>query len=148
MADGKPMNPTKVLIVDDDAFLLDMYAIKFRESGFAVDIAKNGEEALAKSKSANPDVILLDIVMPKMDGFDVLRALKKDNLAPNAVIVILTNLGQKEDVERGLKLGASDYVVKAHFTPSEVVAKVKGLLVGKTQASGGLASGASGDFHI
>jgi len=142
------MNPTKVLIVDDDAFLLDMYAIKFRESGFAVDIAKNGEEALAKSKSANPDVILLDIVMPKMDGFDVLRALKKDNLAPNAVIVILTNLGQKEDVERGLKLGASDYVVKAHFTPSEVVAKVKGLLVGKTQASGGLASGASGDFHI
>ena len=142
------MNPTKVLIVDDDAFLLDMYAIKFRESGFAVDIAKNGEEALAKSKSANPDVILLDIVMPKMDGFDVLRALKKDNLAPNAVIVILTNLGQKEDVERGLKLGASDYVVKAHFTPSEVVAKVKGLLVGKTQASGGLASRASGDFHI
>ena len=62
--------------------------------------------------------------------------------------MILTNLGQKEDVERGLKLGASDYVVKAHFTPSEVVAKVKGLLVGKTQASGGLASGASGDFHI
>ncbi|QQG42983.1 MAG: response regulator [Candidatus Giovannonibacteria bacterium] len=142
------MNPTKVLIVDDDAFLLDMYAIKFKESGFAVDIAKNGEEALAKSKSAEPDVILLDIVMPKMDGFDVLRALKKDNLAPNAVIVILTNLGQKEDVERGLKLGATDYIVKAHFTPSEVVAKVRGLLGSKTQASGGPASGASGDFHI
>lgn len=137
MANNKPMNPTKVLIVDDDVFLLDMYALKFKESGFEVDIAKNGEEAIAKTKSASPNVILLDIVMPKMDGFDVLRAIKKDNLAPGAAIVILTNLGQKEDVDRGLKLGANDYIVKAHFTPSEVVAKVKGLLGAKTE-----------DFHI
>ena len=123
------MNPnTKVLIVDDDAFLLDMYSIKFKESGFSVEIAKNGEEAIAKAKSLNPDVILLDIVMPKMDGFDVLREIKKDNIAPNAVIFILTNLGQKEDVDRGLRLGASDYIVKAHFTPSEVVAKVRNFL--------------------
>src|SRR3989338_1147576 len=133
------MNPnTKVLIVDDDAFLLDMYSIKFKESGFLVEIAKNGEEAIAKSKSLNPDVILLDIVMPKMDGFDVLREIKKDNLAPGAVIFILTNLGQKEDVDRGLKLGASDYIVKAHFTPSEVVAKVNGFLVSRKPA----------DFHF
>ena len=123
------MNPnTKVLIVDDDAFLLDMYSIKFKESGFLVEIAKNGEEAIAKAKSLNPDVILLDIVMPKMDGFDVLREIKKNNIAPGAKIFILTNLGQKEDVDRGLKLGASDYIVKAHFTPSEVVAKVRNSL--------------------
>ena len=122
------MNPTTVLIVDDDAFLLDMYALKFKESGFQVEIAKDGEEAYAKIKSANPRAILLDIVMPKIDGFDVLRKIKQDNTAPNAVILILTNLGQKEDVERGLKLGADDYIVKAHFTPSEVVAKVKSLL--------------------
>lgn len=122
------MNPTKVLIVDDDAFLLDMYALKFKESGFLVEVARNGEEAIAKAKDAGPDVILLDIVMPKMDGFDVLRTIKKDNLAPNSAVVILTNLGQKEDVERGSKLGADDYIVKAHFTPSEVVAKVKSVL--------------------
>lgn len=119
---------TKVLIVDDDAFLLDMYALKFKESGFSVEVARNGEEAVSKVKSASQDVILLDIVMPKMDGFDVLRVLKKDNLAPNSAIIILTNLGQKEDIERGLKLGANDYIVKAHFTPSEVVAKVKSVL--------------------
>lgn len=148
MANGESM--TKVLIVDDDAFLLDMYALKFKESGFEVYIAQNGEEALAKSKTMNPDVILLDIVMPKMDGFDVLRALKKDSLAPNAAIVMLTNLGQKEDVDRGLKLGANDYIVKAHFTPSEVVAKVKGLLAGKAPAPGtsAPATGAPDDFHI
>ncbi|MDP3762635.1 MAG: response regulator [bacterium] len=122
------MNPTKVLIVDDDAFLLDMYALKFKESGFQVEIAKDGQEACDKIKSVNPGVILLDIVMPKIDGFDVLRKIKQDNIAPNAVILLLTNLGQKEDVERGLKLGADDYIVKAHFTPSEVVAKVKSLL--------------------
>lgn len=122
------MNPTKVLIVDDDAFLLDMYALKFKESGFQVEIAKDGQEACDKIKSTNPGAILLDIVMPKIDGFDVLRKIKQDNIAPNAVILILTNLGQKEDVERGLKLGADDYIVKAHFTPSEVVAKVKSLL--------------------
>lgn len=119
---------TKVLIVDDDAFLLDMYSLKFKEFGFLVEIARNGEEALAKAKDTSPDVILLDIVMPKMDGFDVLHAIKKDNLAPNSAVVILTNLGQKEDIERGSKLGADDYVVKAHFTPSEVVAKVKSVL--------------------
>ena len=139
MAKRKPMNPNiKVLIVDDDVFLLDMYSIKFKESGFSVEIAKNGEDALAKAKSLNPDIILLDIVMPKMDGFDVLREIKQNNIAPNAVIFILTNLGQKEDVDRGLKLGANDYIVKAHFTPSEVVAKVRSFL-GPRQ---------SDDFHL
>ena len=127
----------KVLIVDDDAFLLDMYALKFKEAGFAVDVAKNGEEALANAKDSNPDAILLDIVMPKMDGFDVLRSLKKENIAPNAKIFLLTNLGQKEDVDRGLKLGAHDYIIKAHFTPSEVVAKVKMFLGQGQQAPGG-----------
>lgn len=139
MAKHQSMNHnTKVLIVDDDVFLLDMYAIKFKESGFLVEIAKNGEEAIAKAKSLNPGVILLDIVMPKMDGFDVLREIKKDNIAPNAVIFILTNLGQKEDVDRGLKLGANDYIVKAHFTPSEVVAKVRSFLGTRK----------SDDFHL
>ena len=127
------MSATKVLIVDDDAFLLDMYSIKFKESGFSVEIAQNGEEAVEKVKELNPDVILLDIVMPKLDGFEVLRAFKKDKFAENALIIILTNLGQKEDIEKGLALGAADYIIKAHFTPSEVVAKVKSLLEKKNK---------------
>ena len=118
---------SKVLIVDDDAFLLDMYSIKFKESGFSVEIARNGEEAISKAKSASPDVILLDIVMPKMDGLAVMRELKK-GIVPDSTIIILTNLGQKEDVERGLKLGASDYLIKAHFTPGEIIEKIKNIL--------------------
>src|SRR3989344_735123 len=94
----------KILIVDDDDFLLDMYAMKFREAGFLVDIAKNGEEALGRAKEVQPDIMLLDVVMPKMDGFEVLRLIKEQNIVPNALIFILSNLGQKEDIERGLKL--------------------------------------------
>lgn len=120
--------PRKILIVDDDEFLLDMYVIKFKESGFHVEIAQNGEEAIAKAKAINPDVILLDVVMPKLDGFDVLQSFKKENIAANAAIIVLSNLGQKEDTDRGLALGADDYIIKAHFTPSEVVEKVEEVL--------------------
>ena len=119
---------TTVLIVDDDQFLLDMYSLKFKESGFSVEVAQNGSEALEKAKALNPDAILFDVVMPKIDGFEVLRTIKKEKIAEHSKILILTNLGQKEDVEKGLKLGADDYVVKAHFTPTEVVDKVKIML--------------------
>ncbi|MBI2507273.1 MAG: response regulator [Candidatus Niyogibacteria bacterium] len=119
----------KIFIIDDDEFLLDMYAIKFRESGFEIDVATSGPSALDKIKNGfSPDIILLDIVMPGMDGFEFLKQLKKENLAPSAVVVILTNLGQKEDVQKGLAMGAKDYVIKAHHTPSEVVAKIKQVL--------------------
>jgi len=118
----------KVLIVDDDEFLLEMYALKFKESGFEVDIASNGKKALEKIQEFKPDVVLLDVVMPTMDGFEVLQEIRNKKLAPGARILMLTNLGQKEDTERGLALGADDYVVKAHFTPTEVVAKVRALL--------------------
>ncbi|MBI5787115.1 MAG: response regulator transcription factor [Candidatus Niyogibacteria bacterium] len=116
----------KVFIVDDDEFLLDMYAVKFRESGFEIEIASSGADALGKIKGGwTPDVVLLDLVMPGMDGFEFLKSVKSEKLIPQAVIIILTNLGQKEDVERGMSLGVKDYVIKANHTPSEVVAKVK-----------------------
>jgi len=120
----------KLLIVDDDVFLLDMYSVKFKEAGFQVEVAENGETAIKKLKEISPNVILLDVVMPKMDGLETLRQIKKDKLAEGAKIIVLTNLGQKEDVERGLKLGADDYIIKAHFTPTEVLNKVKTLLNG------------------
>ena len=119
----------KVFIVDDDEFLLDMYAVKFRESGFEIEVARGGEEALAKIKSGYaPEAILLDIVMPGLDGFEMLRTMKKENLGAGSRVIILSNLGQKEDIARGLELGAKDYIVKAHFTPTEVVKKVEALL--------------------
>lgn len=115
----------KILIIDDDPFILDMYVLKFTEEGFDVKTARDGKTGLALAKEFEPAVILLDIVMPAMDGFDVLRKLKEESTSPRPKIIFLTNFGQKEDVERGLKLGADDYVIKAHFTPREVVEKVK-----------------------
>ena len=118
-------NKKSILLVDDDEFLLDMYSLKFREEGFAIDIASSGQQALDKIRKGVFSVILLDIVMPALDGFEVLQQLKKENLALSSIIIILSNLGQKEDIERGMQLGANDYVIKAHFTPREVVEKVK-----------------------
>ncbi len=125
MADSKK---NKILIIDDDPFILEMYVLKFKEQGFEVDIAKDGKEGVKKMREDNPDIVLLDVVMPAMDGFDVLQELKKDRPPHPMKIILLTNLGQKEDVERGMRLGADDYIIKAHFTPSEVVEKVNGLL--------------------
>ncbi len=115
----------KILLVDDDEFLLDMYAVKFRNSGFGVEVARGSEEALTKLKSGySPDVLLLDLVMPQISGFEFLEMAKKQKLLSGCFVIILSNLGQKEDLERGKKLGVDDYVVKANFTPSEVVKKV------------------------
>lgn len=122
----------KIFIIDDDEFLLDMYAVKFRESGFEIEVASSGSDALDKIKNGlNPDIILLDIVMPKMDGFEFLKQLRKDNLVPGSPIIILTNLGQREDIQKGQAFGVKDYVIKAHHTPSEVVAKIKQILENK-----------------
>lgn len=118
----------KILIIDDDPFILDMYTLKFRERGFDIDSARDGQDGVKKARDYKPDVILLDVVMPILDGFDVLRKLKSGPETKNIKIVLLTNLGQKEEVERGAALGADDYVIKAHFTPGEVVERVKKLL--------------------
>ena len=119
---------TKILIIDDDPFILAMYTQKFKEHGFQVEVAHEGKEGLAKAKELKPDVILLDVVMPAMDGFDVLKKLKEDAGAQPPKIIFLTNFGQREDVERGMQLGADDYIIKAHFTPSEVVKKINEVL--------------------
>ncbi|TSC72138.1 MAG: putative OmpR family two-component system response regulator [Parcubacteria group bacterium Gr01-1014_70] len=117
-----------VLIVDDDEFLLEMYALKFKEEGFGVEIAESGREALEKMDAIKPDIVLLDVVLPEIDGFAVLQKMRDQKKTDMPLVIMLTNLGQKDDTERGMRLGADDYVVKAHFTPSEVVEKVKKLL--------------------
>lgn len=121
-------NIKKILLVEDDPFLLDMYSMKFKEAGFDLVIAQDGELALIKVKEECPDLILLDIVLPKKDGFEVLRNLKSDGHTAKIPVVLLTNLGLDGDVKRGLELGAKGYIVKAHFTPTEVIAKIKEIL--------------------
>ncbi len=120
---------TKVLIVDDDKFLLDMYAIKFNQSNFDVTTSLGASDALTKLKdNFVPDVILTDILMPTMDGFEFLREIKNNRLALKSKIVILSNKGEKSDVDKGVSLGADWYIVKASSIPSEVVEKVREII--------------------
>jgi len=122
-------NKQSVLIIDDDTFLLDMYAMKFGEVGFEVHTAPGGNEAIDMIKEGlSPDVLLLDIVMPGMDGFEFLTAIKDEKLIPNTKKIILSNIGQEDDIERGKKLNADGYIVKASATPTEVVEKVREIL--------------------
>lgn len=118
----------KILLVEDDPFLLDMYSTKFKDVGFNVVVAQDGDMALSKAKEESPDLILLDVVLPKKDGFEVLKILKSDGGTAAIPVILLTNLGLDSDVKRGLELGAQSYIIKAHFTPTEVVAKVKEIL--------------------
>ena len=122
----------KILIVDDDKFLLDMYALKFTEKGFEVMTAHNGPDALQKVDSGlNPDIFLVDIVMPVMTGFELVQHLVQRQKNKQSSIIILSNLGQREDVEKGLALGADGYIVKATATPTEVVDKVNEIIKNK-----------------
>ncbi|MBI2038093.1 MAG: response regulator [Candidatus Magasanikbacteria bacterium] len=119
---------THILIVEDDLFLAEIYQKKFEMEGFKVSMANNGEKALVDIKKKLPDLVLLDILLPKLDGFSVLEALKSDKATKDIPVILLTNLGQQDDVQRGLEKGAADYLIKTHFKPSEVVDKVRKIL--------------------
>lgn len=114
-----------ILFVEDDPFLIDIYSAKLKEAGFEIEIAKDGEECLAKVKEKKPDLIVLDIVLPKISGWEVLKEIKKDRNLKDLKIIIFSNLGQKNEVEEGLRMGAAQYLIKAHYTPSEVVREIK-----------------------
>lgn len=115
----------KILIVDDDSFLLDMYALKFSQNNFEVYTAVNGLHALEKLKSGlSPNIILIDIIMPEMDGFETLTQMNAQKLCMNCVKIILSNKSEQRDVEEGNKLGVAGYIVKANFTPAEVIEQV------------------------
>ena len=118
--------PKKIMIVEDDAFVMDIYETKLKKEGFDIILASNGMEAMKKLENQDniPDLILLDIVMPYMDGLEVLREIEKNISLKNIPVILLTNLSQKEEVEQGIKLGAKDYLIKSHFTPTEVLEKI------------------------
>jgi len=119
---------SKIFIVEDDKFLKELISKKLKSEGFEIDCAMDGEEALEKLKSSKFDLILLDLILPGMDGFKTLEKLKEDAKLSSIPVIILSNLGQREDIEKGMKLGAVDYLVKAHFTPNEIVEKIKKVL--------------------
>ena len=114
-----------VLVVEDDKYLREVLVEKLAKEGFAVIEAMDGKEGLEMTAKKKPDLVVLDIILPVMNGFDYLEARAKDAGAKGIPVIILSNLGQKEDIERGMKLGAKDYMVKAHFTPNDLIAKVK-----------------------
>jgi len=117
-----------ILIVEDDKFLRELITQKLIKEGYETSEAIDGEEGIKKIKEEKPDLVLLDLILPGIDGFEVLSKMKEDPALTQIPVIILSNLGQKEDVERGLKLGAVDYLIKAHFTPGEIIEKIKNAL--------------------
>lgn len=118
----------KILIVEDDKFLRELITQKLIKEDFEVSEAIDGEEGIRKIKEEKPDLILLDLILPGIDGFEVLSQMKKESTLASIPVIILSNLGQKDDVEKGLKMGAVDYLIKAHFTPGEIIDKIKAAL--------------------
>ena len=108
--------------------MIEIYSTKLKDAGFVVETAQDGEEALRKTKDLMPDLLLLDIVLPTVNGWEVLREIKKDSRFDYLKIMVLSNLGEKEEIEKGLKSGATKYLVKAHYTPTEVIKQIKELL--------------------
>ena len=115
-----------ILVIDDDAFLLDMYALKFSQRGFHVTSASGTLDALELLRGGlSPHVLVVDLVMPAMDGFEFLEVVNKEALVKGALVIILSNLGEQDDINKGLALGADGYIIKASATPTEVVEKVQ-----------------------
>ena len=117
-----------ILLIEDDKFLRELLVRKLETVGFKISTAVDGNEALKKVKEELPELVLLDLVLPGVDGFDILKEIKEDSATSKIPVIILSNLGQREEVERGLKLGADDYLIKAHFTPDEIITKITNLL--------------------
>ena len=127
----------KILIVEDDGLMSRIYRRIFVAHGYDVDVAGNGEEALIKIKNQTPGLIILDVMMPKMNGVELLKILKADPLTRPINVVLLTNLGVEDEIKKALDLGALGCIVKADHDPEEIVKKIENIVqkeaVDKTQ---------------
>ena len=124
---------SKILIIEDDVFLRDLIVRKLKQDNFGVLEAVDGEEGYQKLQEEAVDLILLDLVLPGIDGFELLEKIKKDEKQKNTPVIIISNLGEESDIKRGFSLGATDYIVKAQLTPNEIITKVKNVLALKEQ---------------
>jgi len=122
------MDKKKILIVEDDSFVVEVYSTKLLEMGYEVRVAQNGEEGLKMIDEEKPDLILLDIIMPVMGGVEMLEELSKKNKVKKIPVILLTNVGEKESIQKVRNLGVRDYLIKSHFTPAEVIEKIKAVL--------------------
>ncbi|MEK9165948.1 MAG: response regulator [Patescibacteria group bacterium] len=118
----------KAMLVEDDLTLARIYKTKLTKSGFDVLHVCNGKECLEKASEFKPDIILLDVIIPRLDGFAVLQELKSNSRTRKIPVIMLTNLAQNEDMEKGKKLGACNYLVKSNLTPAELIKKVEAVL--------------------
>lgn len=121
----KKMKQTKILIIEDDKFLIKLYSDKLRRQGFEVFGSLTGEEGLNRLSAEEPDLLILDLVLPGKNGFDVLKEIKDNPETKNIPVIILTNLGQESDIKRGLDLGAAAYLVKTEFSVNQLAEKVR-----------------------
>lgn len=122
-----------ILIVEDDTFLLSLLSAKLKKENFEIVQALDGVEALEKLKTIRPDLILLDLILPRKNGFEVLQEISQDPQLQNLPIIIISNLGQESDIARGKALGVLEYYVKARLSIDELVKKIKEFLEGKTK---------------
>ena len=118
----------KILLIEDDPFLIDIYSTKMKEVGFKLDVADNGKTALKLLSQKEHDLIILDIVLPHIDGWELLGKIRSQKKFKNLPVIVLSNLGQKQEVKKGLELGATKYLIKAHYTPTEIIEQIKEVL--------------------
>src|SRR3989338_3248332 len=123
----------KILIIEDDKFLLKLYSDKLNREGFEVSMAITGEEGLGKVAAEKPDLVLLDIILPQKNGFDILSEIKLNSATKNIPVIILTNLGQDSDIKTGFELGAVDYLVKTDFSITKLPEIVRKYLMSSAQ---------------
>ena len=126
MADEKQSK--KVLIIEDDKFLGELLVKRLSQENFFIELATDGEAGITKAIDLKPDLILLDILLPGMNGYAVLEKLKADPALKDIPVIILSNLGQKGEIEKGLALGAADFLIKAEFDLNDIVGKIQGIL--------------------
>lgn len=118
----------KILIVEDDDFLRSLAVTKLEKEGFKVLTAGNGQEGLAVAESEKPSLVILDLMLPVMSGFDVLKSMKEHGDLKDTKVIVFSNLGEESDIKTCMNMGANDYLVKANFTLDELVEKIKGLI--------------------
>jgi len=119
----------KILLVEDDPFLIDIYTTRLKEEGYSVEVSTSGSDCLKKISKENFDLLILDLILPDMNGLEVLKKIneKKESFR-GLKIIILSNIGDKKEIEEGIRLGADKYLIKAHHTPSDIIKEIKNLL--------------------
>ena len=125
----------KILIIEDDFFIRELYNRQFVKDGYTVVTAEDGPDGLIKASQEKPDLILLDIMLPKLNGLDLLRTLKSKPETKSIPVILLTNLGQESVIKEGFEYGAESYLIKSAYTPSQIIEEIKNFMAQRKQAA-------------